>query len=885
MFQVLEKKRKQGKIESVFMCAYLNGNKNMSSSPTSISGEPTSINSLSTLGTLSSEVVNYDSSQFDSLTPGYLLGWFKNYRLLERLGEGGMGQTWLAEELSGDEAVQKVVVKVLSKELCGNAEAMEEVRRVFDLTGKLRHPNICATLGMKKDPVFGWILVMDHADGGTLSDWFHAQPNHENGLPLEKVLPILRPIAEALDFAHSEGILHRDVKPGNIMFSGRKPILIDFGIAARIRPENVTNATQSFGRSATGHASSSSGTPQYMAPEQMLGQPQTGRADQYALAMVLYELLAGKLPFICGNLMGLIYEKARFSPVNPKFPAPVNAALSQALAEAPEKRFTNCRAFFDALATPSPAPRPQPKPVQKPVPAPVQNSQPTEITVPDDVRTLAEAYDRIPAGGKIIVRPGTHKVPKTVEIKKDVTVHGDLSNPESVILKGGKDPVFKISAGYSAIKGLSFQNDGDPESEYSSAVQFEAPSGLLENCIFTSQGGDGLEVCAKNSAPTVRSCIARNCGQFGIAIFRGASGTFTDCEASGNALAGIAVRDSGTNPTVENCRFMDSKKSSGIVVYDGASGTFTDCEAIGNAYSGIQVRDSGTNPTVEKCRFTDSKESCGILVWQGASGTFTDCEAIGNALDGIQVRDSGTNPTVEKCRFTDGKQNGIFVYDGASGTFTYCESSGNAYFGIAVRDSGTNPTVEKCRSTNNQQAGIVVYDGASGTFTDCESSGNALSGIEVRDSGTNPTVENCRFTDGKQSGIYIWQGASGTFTYCEASGNAYSGIEVRDSGTDLAVEKCRFTDGKQNGIFVHDGASGTFTYCEASGNALSGIEVRDSGTDLAVTGCWIQNNKGAGVKVIKASGTFKNNKLSGNAKAWDVGWFSSVVREGNEPNR
>ncbi|MBE6428875.1 MAG: hypothetical protein E7028_09935, partial [Planctomycetaceae bacterium] len=497
-----------------------------------------SINSLSTLAALPAEVVNYDTSQFDSLAPGYLLGEFKNYRLLERLGEGGMGQTWLAEELSGGEAVQKVVVKVLSKELCGNDSAMDEVRRVFDLTGKLRHPNICATLGMKKDPVFGWILVMDHADGGTLSDWFHAQPNHENGLPLEKVLPILRPIAEALDFAHSEGILHRDVKPRNIMFSRRKPILIDFGIAARIRPENVTNVSQTFGRSMTGHASSNSGTPAYMAPEQMMGQPQTGRADQYALAMVLYELLAGKLPFTSDSLMALSFEKARFSPEDPKFSAAVNSALRQALAIIPEARFPTCRAFFDALSTSSPAPQPQPVPK----PAPVQKTAPAVITVPDDVRTLAEAYDRIPAGGKIIVRPGTHKVPKTVEIKKDVTVHGDLSNPESVILKGGKDPVFKISAGYSAIKGLSFQNDGDPESEYSSAVQFEAPSGLLENCIFTSQGGDGLEVCAKNSAPTVRSCIARNCGQFGIAIFRGASGTFTDCEASGNARSGIVVR-------------------------------------------------------------------------------------------------------------------------------------------------------------------------------------------------------------------------------------------------------------------------------------------------------------------------------------------------------
>ena len=722
-----------------------------------------SINSLSTLAALPAEVVNYDTSQFDSLALGYLLGEFKNYRLLECLGEGGMGQTWLAEELSGDEAIQKVVVKVLSKELCGNEEAMEEVRRVFDLTGKLRHPNICATLGMKKDPVFGWILVMDHADGGTLSDWFHAQPNHENGLPLEKVLPILRPIAEALDFAHSEGILHRDVKPRNIMFSRRKPILIDFGIAARIRPENVTNVSQTFGRSMTGHASSNSGTPAYMAPEQMMGQPQTGRADQYALAMVLYELLAGKLPFTSDSLMALSFEKARFSPEDPKFSAAINSALRQALAIIPEARFPTCRAFFDALSTSSPAPQPQPVPK----PAPVQKTAPAVITVPDDARTFAEAYDRIPAGGKIIIRPGTHKVPKTVEIKKDVTVHGDLSNPESVILKGGKDPVFKISAGYSAIKGLSFQNDGDPESEYSSAVQFEAPYGLLENCIFTSQGGDGLKVCAKNSAPTVRSCIARNCGQFGIAIFRGASGTFTDCEASGNARSGIVVRDSGTDPTVEKCRFTDSKEDCGIFVYDGASGTFKDCEASGNALSGIEVRGSGTTPTVKNCRFTDG-QSFGIDVSDGALGTFTDCVANGNIKSGIVVSGSGTNPTVEACQFYDSKEScGIGIVGGAGGTFTSCESSGNMKSGIALKDAETNPIVADCRFYHSKESnGIYVHNGARGTFIGCETDKNARLGI-VTAASTNPTVENCRFADGANC-------KNGTFTDCEVNGNTFN---------------------------------------------------------------------------------------------------------------
>ncbi|MBQ4144098.1 MAG: right-handed parallel beta-helix repeat-containing protein, partial [Thermoguttaceae bacterium] len=93
--------------------------------------------------------------------------------------------------------------------------------------------------------------------------------------------------------------------------------------------------------------------------------------------------------------------------------------------------------------------------------------------------------------------------------------------------------------------------------------------------------------------------------------------------------SGIQVRDSGTNPTVEKCRFTNNQRA-GIVVYDGASGTFTDCDASGNAYSGIQVRGSGTNPTVEKCRFTDGKQN-GIFVNEGASGTFRNNTLSGNA--------------------------------------------------------------------------------------------------------------------------------------------------------------------------------------------------------------------------------------------------------------
>ncbi|MBO5436732.1 MAG: hypothetical protein J6A23_03635, partial [Thermoguttaceae bacterium] len=88
------------------------------------------------------------------------------------------------------------MLKILTQELRGNENALKEVRRVFDLTKNLNHSSICPLLGRYVDPNFGDFLVMKYADGGTLADWFNAQPGHENGLPLETLLPIFRPLAE-----------------------------------------------------------------------------------------------------------------------------------------------------------------------------------------------------------------------------------------------------------------------------------------------------------------------------------------------------------------------------------------------------------------------------------------------------------------------------------------------------------------------------------------------------------------------------------------------------------------------------------------------------------------------------------------------------------------
>ncbi|MBE6426521.1 MAG: hypothetical protein E7029_11170 [Planctomycetaceae bacterium] len=349
--------------------------------------------SQSTLDTLLPEDVNYDPGQFETLKPGYLFGEFQNYRLEKKIGEGGMGQTWLAMKVSGGEDVQQVVCKILSDRIRENAGAMSEVQRVFDLTKKAFHQNICPLLGIETDRVFGKFLIMAYIENGTLADWFEKQEGHENGLKLESVLPILSPIAGALDFIHELGILHRDVKPQNIMFQkiGRRdvPCLIDFGIAARIRPENATQATVSLSRTADTMANSSSGTPVYMAPEQMQTHRQNGRADQYALAMVLYELTHGKLPFRNGNLMEIAFAKMQLRATSPHLTDAANAALDRALSIFPDARFSTCTEFLETLEKaqnagisvskpdvlvkgsapkpePVPAPKPEPNPERKP---------------------------------------------------------------------------------------------------------------------------------------------------------------------------------------------------------------------------------------------------------------------------------------------------------------------------------------------------------------------------------------------------------------------------------------------------------------------------------------------------------------------------------------
>lgn len=274
-------------------------------------------------------------------SPGDFLGETQNYRLVKLLGEGGMGQAWLAEEIERDTVLRFVVCKIIPMAVQLNSSEMRKVETVFNLTRSLNHTNICPLYGMRSDPEFGWFFVMGHAKGPSLREWLFSHPDAENGLPLETVLKIVKPMAEALDYAHRKRVIHRDIKPENIMFSAPESDLwiIDFGIAAQIHE----TASQTFA------ANEANGTPHYMAPEQFMGELQDAKTDQYALGVVAYELLAGKRPF-SGNIYAVSHQILNLAPKRiPNLPGEVNLALQRALGKRKEERFTSCEEFVKAL--------------------------------------------------------------------------------------------------------------------------------------------------------------------------------------------------------------------------------------------------------------------------------------------------------------------------------------------------------------------------------------------------------------------------------------------------------------------------------------------------------------------------------------------------------
>jgi serine/threonine protein kinase len=257
------------------------------------------------------------------------------YRITREIGRGGMAIVYEAYQASLN---RTVAIKVLPQQFTFDREFVARFQREARSAARLSHPNIVPIYDVGQQD--GWhYIVMRFLAGEPLS----ALASRQGRMPLDRAIHIIEQIASALDYAHAQGIIHRDIKPGNIIV-GRddSAVLTDFGIA---------KAAESTALTRTGALV---GTPEYMSPEQARGAAVGPASDLYSLAVVLYQMLTGHVPFEADSTPAILYKQMHDPPVParaylPGLPAAVEAALARALAKDPAARYRSAGEFAAAL--------------------------------------------------------------------------------------------------------------------------------------------------------------------------------------------------------------------------------------------------------------------------------------------------------------------------------------------------------------------------------------------------------------------------------------------------------------------------------------------------------------------------------------------------------
>jgi serine/threonine protein kinase len=261
------------------------------------------------------------------------------YRILGELGRGATGVVYRAQ----DPAIGRIIaIKTIRLSDFTDESERERLReRLFreaQSAGMLSHPNIVTIYDIAEENGLAYIF-MECVDGPPLEKVL----NNTQAIRSEDALSILRQTATALDYAHEKGIVHRDIKPANILIHERTHAKItDFGVA-KIMSQQMTQSGVMMG------------TPNYMSPEQVQGHAVDGRADQFSLAVIAYEMLTGEKPFLADQLPALLFRIVREDPVPPQrlnhsIGPQVETVLKKALAKSANDRYGNCTQFVDALA-------------------------------------------------------------------------------------------------------------------------------------------------------------------------------------------------------------------------------------------------------------------------------------------------------------------------------------------------------------------------------------------------------------------------------------------------------------------------------------------------------------------------------------------------------
>ena len=505
------------------------------------------------------------------------------YAIERELGEGGMATVYLADDLKHQ---RKVALKVLKPELAAVVGA-ERFLAEITTTASLTHPHILPLHDSGEADGF-LFYVMPHIEGESLRE----RIDREKQLGVDDSVAITRKVADALDYAHEHGVVHRDIKPGNILLSERgEPLIADFGIALAVAQAGAGRITE------TGL---SLGTPHYMSPEQATGDRDVDpRSDVYALGCVLYEMLAGQPPFSASSAQAVLVkiltvDAPSITSERRTVPPNVGAALAKSLEKLPADRFTSAAEFAAALADESFTYKARARTsVETPTPeavAPPPQATGIDRRVFSPVTLMAAAMTALAAWGWLRPPPQAAAVyatrlaidldwielgaPEDMVVSPDgsrFAVTGVVEGERALYWRSADEESFRVVPGTEGALGATFSHDGD-------WIAYGTLAGALYK-VSLSGGAPNLLVREGSLSSNV---FLPHWGDDGTIVFTNPTGSFWVPDTGGEY-----VRISGSESIIHphllpgGWAALGSRTTGGVVLMDLAADTIRELNSIG----------------------------------------------------------------------------------------------------------------------------------------------------------------------------------------------------------------------------------------------------------------------------------------------------------------
>lgn len=672
------------------------------------------------------------------------------YEILRPLGRGAMGEVFLAKDpLLGRE----VALKTIQAGSAFGEEAQARFAREARATAALNHPNIVTVYDFGQEGDLAY-LVMEYVEGESLEALI------AQGIPKADLLEALVQVCEGLGYAHERGVIHRDVKPANILVSRRgrrlQAKLMDFGVAlvdqSTLTAEGVWMGTLS-----------------YMAPEYL----DTGRAsassDLFALGVILYEILTGgRKPFTAETSTGILNAILRkpADPLAPEDARDLGPAIldvaGRALAKDPQHRFPTAEALaqgiLGALAPAPAAPKAAPR---RPPPALVVGKGGKATCL-----SLRVALRQAEPGARILVLPGTYR--ESVLLDKAVTLVGE-GDPADTVIEGIHGPAVRASAEVGLERLTLRVAEGDAP-----ALEVLSARCVLQDCALAGAESPAAHVAAGAFARFTR-CRLEAVGERVVRV--DGELAFEETRIHGGNRAALHLGP-GARATLQGGLFEDGP-GVGLLLEAGAQASMEGVMVSGRMLGGVEL-ESEARLEARRCHFLESRFT-GVLALERGAVLMEGCTCSGHAGAGLHLA-AGSSVQARECAFRGNGGFGVSVQAQGLATLEACELSDNGSAGLLIQ-TGATAQLRTCRILDGRGAGVVCEAHGRGVLEGCEIAGNARTGASVSPGGSLLLVR-CVIRDGQDTGLLLFQDAEATLEQCVVHRNARAGILLARDAAD-----------------------------------------------------------------------------------------------------